>query len=257
MNSALLQLSESTFQDILSFVANSGRLSERKPFYDSLRHLGRSVLKLDEMVIGRCDSGSNTGAGLETSRCSSFNPMVSLIDAPATPASPCGSTNAGCATQARIAEVLGNAYEEASAPPSGRVVVCHRRKIEASALCLLTSATERSEEELSALLNTLLPYVCDAIERLEPERPKKGGSTLQSRTADASAEAEPIASLTGREQEVLHWTAKGKGCWEIGLIVGISERTVKFHLQNIYRKLNVVNRAQAVAKAAENKLLLQ
>lgn len=255
MNPAILQLSESTFHDILSFVASSSRLSSREPFYDSLRHLGRSVLKLDEMVIGHCRSGESTDA---SRRCSSFDPMLSLLDAPVTAATPCHSNRTGCASQASVVQALGDNFEEVTPSPSSRVVVCHRRKIQASALCLLTSAKERSEEELIALLNTLLPYVSDAIERLEPQRAKRGSTTWQAPAREAAVQGEePIASLTGREHEVLHWTSKGKGSWEIGLIVGISERTVKFHLQNIYRKLNVVNRAQAVAKAAEGKLLLQ
>lgn len=255
MNSAILQLSESTFQDILSFVASSGRLSEREPFYDSLRHLGRSVLKLDEMVIGHCSSGEGMDAAR---RCSTFDPVLSLLDTPVTTTAPCRSTGAGCASQAMVAKALGDNFEKVSPPPSNRVVVCHRRKIQASALCLLTSAKERSEGELIALLNTLLPYVSDAIERLEPQRSKRGCTPSHAQARDPAVEGDvPIAFLTGREHEVLHWTSKGKGSWEIGLIVGISERTVKFHLQNIFRKLNVVNRAQAVAKAAQGNLLLQ
>jgi len=55
--------------------------------------------------------------------------------------------------------------------------------------------------------------------------------------------------LTNREQEILKWAVRGKTSWEIGRILSISERTVKFHFKNTYEKLNVVNRSQAVAKA--------
>ncbi len=55
--------------------------------------------------------------------------------------------------------------------------------------------------------------------------------------------------LTTRERECLLWTAEGKTAWEIGNILGISERTVVFHLKNVTEKLNVTNRAQAVARA--------
>lgn len=61
--------------------------------------------------------------------------------------------------------------------------------------------------------------------------------------------------LTTREHQILKWVSEGKGCWETGAILGISERTVKFHLQNIYRKLNVVNRAQAITKAMRYALI--
>jgi LuxR family quorum-sensing system transcriptional regulator SolR len=56
-------------------------------------------------------------------------------------------------------------------------------------------------------------------------------------------------TLTSKEREVLHWVVEGKTSWEIGRIVSMSERTVKFHLRNIYSKLNVANRAQAVTTA--------
>jgi DNA-binding NarL/FixJ family response regulator len=50
--------------------------------------------------------------------------------------------------------------------------------------------------------------------------------------------------LTNREQEVLAWTAQGMTNKEIAAQLSISEKTVKTHLQNIFRKLNVRRRAQ-------------
>jgi DNA-binding CsgD family transcriptional regulator len=55
--------------------------------------------------------------------------------------------------------------------------------------------------------------------------------------------------LTARERECLLWTAEGKTSWETSIILGISERTVIFHLQNAGEKLQVSNRMQAVARA--------
>jgi DNA-binding CsgD family transcriptional regulator len=59
----------------------------------------------------------------------------------------------------------------------------------------------------------------------------------------------PVMSdtLTGRELEILGWIAMGKTNPEIGSILEISLFTVKNHIQRIFRKLNVSNRAQAVA----------
>ncbi|MBY0239796.1 MAG: helix-turn-helix transcriptional regulator, partial [Burkholderiaceae bacterium] len=56
--------------------------------------------------------------------------------------------------------------------------------------------------------------------------------------------------LTGREREILHWLQQGKINADIGVVLGISARTVKNHVYNIYRKLAVQNRVQAVARAA-------
>ncbi len=54
--------------------------------------------------------------------------------------------------------------------------------------------------------------------------------------------------LTVREVEILNWVEKGKSNNEIAQILTISHLTVKNHVQKILRKLNVQNRAQAVAK---------
>ncbi|RDJ03573.1 response regulator transcription factor [Rhizobium grahamii] len=57
-------------------------------------------------------------------------------------------------------------------------------------------------------------------------------------------------SLTQRESEVLLWIAKGKPNRDIGEILGLSARTVNKHLEQIYVKLGVENRASAAVKAA-------
>ena len=56
--------------------------------------------------------------------------------------------------------------------------------------------------------------------------------------------------LTQREAEVLLWIAKGKSNRDIGEILGLSPRTVNKHLEQIYEKLGVENRASAAVKAA-------
>jgi len=55
--------------------------------------------------------------------------------------------------------------------------------------------------------------------------------------------------LSGREQQCLLWVSHGKTSWETSVILGLSERTVNFHLRNACRKLNVYGRQAGVAKA--------
>lgn len=68
-----------------------------------------------------------------------------------------------------------------------------------------------------------------------------------------SASAQP---LSDREKEVLKWMIEGKTNWEIAMILHISERTVKFHVQNIEKKLDAVNKAHAVAIAMDTGLVV-
>ncbi|MBI1212743.1 MAG: hypothetical protein GC190_14860 [Alphaproteobacteria bacterium] len=56
--------------------------------------------------------------------------------------------------------------------------------------------------------------------------------------------------LTRRESECLHWVGEGKTDAEVGKILDISGRTVRFHINNAKRKLGVTSRIQAVTKRA-------
>lgn len=56
-------------------------------------------------------------------------------------------------------------------------------------------------------------------------------------------------TLTGREAEVLSWIAQGKSNRDIGEILNLSPRTVNKHLEQIYQKLGVENRASAAIAA--------
>ncbi len=56
-------------------------------------------------------------------------------------------------------------------------------------------------------------------------------------------------AVTAREAEVLFWIARGKANRDIGEILGLSPRTVNKHLEQIYQKLGVENRASAAVMA--------
>lgn len=62
-------------------------------------------------------------------------------------------------------------------------------------------------------------------------------------------------NLNEREIEVLTWSARGKTSDEIGSILGLSKRTVDFHIDNARAKLGVATRTQAVVKAAIGRLI--
>ena len=62
-------------------------------------------------------------------------------------------------------------------------------------------------------------------------------------------------SLTPREREILTWVRDGKSTGEMSSILKISQDTVKFHMKNIFQKLNVTSRSQAISIAIENKLI--
>ncbi|MCC7251270.1 MAG: hypothetical protein IT540_05280 [Hyphomicrobium sp.] len=61
--------------------------------------------------------------------------------------------------------------------------------------------------------------------------------------------------MSARELDCLKWTAAGKTAWEASKILGISERTVIFHLNAARKKLNCSTTTQAVAKAVATQLI--
>jgi DNA-binding NarL/FixJ family response regulator len=56
---------------------------------------------------------------------------------------------------------------------------------------------------------------------------------------------EAVAELTRREVEILQLVAEGHSNSQLARMLWVTEQTVKFHLSNIYRKLNVSNRTEA------------
>ncbi len=75
-------------------------------------------------------------------------------------------------------------------------------------------------------------------------------SVIQKLTASMGGEP-----LTQREVEVLKLLAEGKSNKEIGSALFISETTVKTHLRNIFGKLNVLSRTEAISTAAKRGLI--
>jgi len=56
-------------------------------------------------------------------------------------------------------------------------------------------------------------------------------------------------SLSDRQKQILRWINEGKTNWEIAQILEMTEKNVKYHIEQIFAKLQVRNRTQAVAKA--------
>ena len=99
-------------------------------------------------------------------------------------------------------------------------------------------------ERCAYLIELLLPYVHTALHRVMCN--ERNG-----KTDDISS----TTLMSKREIQVLYWIKNGKTNNEIGEILNITRPTVKNHVQNIMRKLNVTNRAQAVGKSATLRLV--
>jgi DNA-binding CsgD family transcriptional regulator len=101
-----------------------------------------------------------------------------------------------------------------------------------SMFCYSGSSME-NDERTAALLECVTPHLHLALSHVYDKRQ----SDLKK------------AVISDREKEVLCWLQRGKSSWDISVILGISERTVNYHVYNIMQKLDVVNRSQALAVA--------
>ena len=61
--------------------------------------------------------------------------------------------------------------------------------------------------------------------------------------------------LSAREREALQWASEGKGDWEIGEVMNISEHGADRHMRSVRTKLGAINRTQAVAEAIRRGLI--
>jgi DNA-binding NarL/FixJ family response regulator len=71
----------------------------------------------------------------------------------------------------------------------------------------------------------------------------------------AGGEVDEDVALTRREREILALVAEGHSNRELARMLWVTEQTVKFHLSNIYRKLDVANRTEASRWAHRNGLV--
>ena len=72
---------------------------------------------------------------------------------------------------------------------------------------------------------------------------------LQQAFIDAERRRNPVPDLTPRHWELLHLMATGRTNIQIARHLGLSEGTVRTHLENIYARLDVSNRTAAVIRA--------
>lgn len=103
----------------------------------------------------------------------------------------------------------------------------------------------------SAELKKAIMAVMDGENYIQPSLIPLLNSQLMSRDSDK----DKISSLTNRELEVLIQVANGMFNKEIASNLNISERTVKNHISNIFKKINVSDRTQAAVFAIKNNII--
>ncbi|WBO23156.1 helix-turn-helix transcriptional regulator [Sphingomonas abietis] len=115
----------------------------------------------------------------------------------------------------------------------------------------------------SGIVENILCISRDVTDQVALDRSLPASGTIASSMADepngshhnlpgddpAGASGFKRELLSSRERECLFWAMSGKTAWETSVILGISRRTVEFHLANAVKKLGAVNKHQAALMA--------
>lgn len=136
-----------------------------------------------------------------------------------------------------------------------------------NAYCLICSLNDDDENIFNALkygadgyilknttINKMVDSVYEIIAGGSPMSPFIARKVLSSfRDVPGAQQNSDLDTLTHREQEILSLIAQGFLYKEIALQLNVSYETVKKHLQNIYKKLHVQNRSEAIVKYLNHK----
>lgn len=111
-------------------------------------------------------------------------------------------------------------------------------------------------ESLNGLEQGFPPFSPGLAAKIMAEFAKQAGGEGEAQEVPKTEtpEAEHTSYLTPRQHEVLDLVAQGFSYKEVGEKLGVSTRTVKYHMREIIQHLHLKNRAQAMAFAARNKM---
>ena len=143
-------------------------------------------------------------------------------------------------------------------PPTARsrVALAHGLKDcrgEYDCLYVFVGPASLQHERAKDLLRLLLPSIDSGFRQAvaPAARPVPAPASTFSAAPEPYHESragEPQQPLSAREREVMHWVRAGKTNSEIASIMNLSTFTVKNHMRRIYKKMDVLNRAQAVGQ---------
>lgn len=188
--------------------------------------------------------------GLRTQECRAqrLAPLISYLRDcwVAAQQAPCQVDVHGCAG---LFGTAGEGWAPGHAITSMRSAVVHgTRDAEQGGeriFCALSAQPSQCESAVAAL-KLLTPFIDITLRRIAalPARHPR----LERGAEVGPLAPAPLGALSERERQIMVWVAMGKTNPEIGCILSISEFTVKNHMKSIFNKLDVTNRAQAVAK---------
>jgi DNA-binding NarL/FixJ family response regulator len=214
------------------FLSNEGEEIIRVAVVDDQKLFARGLSGLVELLPGVEVVGVAYNGDEAIALCRKEEPDVVLMDISMPKLDGISATREIKALLPRTAVVILTGHEEDEHVFEG---------IKAGAQGYLLKDSE--PEDLSRAIHTV--FAGDTI--IAPDLAQKMLTTFEGGRPTGSAHLAP--PLTERELEVIKSLARGMSDRQIAGSLGISEKTVRNHTSNIYRKLHIVDRTQAVIYA--------
>ncbi|MEN3342361.1 MAG: hypothetical protein V7644_1765, partial [Actinomycetota bacterium] len=128
-----------------------------------------------------------------------------------------------------------------------------------SAGCIVLSGTDEPEAVAAAFERGAVAFIRKTVDPADLgaliRQAHAGNVICASAPQPAGAAGRPSWDLTEREAEVLRALAGGRSNKQMAQDFWLSSQTIKYHLRNVYRKLGVSTRTEAVRKAYEHGLI--
>ena len=130
--------------------------------------------------------------------------------------------------------------------------------------CIVLSSDEDPQKIEAALAAGAVAYVlksahpddlASAVRQVFEQSIYRSPGVVGAPLPNVTSSAVAAAELTSRERQILRLVAEGHSNAQLARMLWVTEQTVKFHLSNVYRKINVSNRTEAARWAQLNGML--
>lgn len=249
---ALVTLNAFDLERLLITIESSQQVHQRHQYYLWSQGALQSFLPHDALIIGYGDFdspefryemlGRNPGAG-ERQSANDFDRLVRLMLESWQQGGHLPQSYRGAGDAGKSVNTVDQALRQLS---FGHALAHGTREFTdaTSGFFVFLNMPELPGRRHAYFADILLPYMHTALHRV-----------LRSEKSSASQPARVNVRLSNRESQVIALIRDGKTNQQIAEVLCLSPLTIKNHVQNILGKLEVSNRAQAVAKAVKARLI--
>lgn len=247
-----MEVNNKHIEKIFSVIKHSYSIDKHIDFFHWLQNIVNEVLPHNLLLASWGDfentQGNNNLSHDVTSNLSSVNTQM-VLDAAEEVDSLMLHLHRGWIKNARRWYVVNNIQSDHNLPTTfiskinqiNSLLVYGVSDVRGNNECLYVFFSQENVFHVGdSVMGLIMPHIDNVLRKIQHIEPIEINGALDN-------VARVFSELSDREMEIIHWVKSGKTNTEIGMILEISQNTVKSHLKRIFHKLNVTRRAQAVA----------